>query len=220
MDEEAALLAAYGALRAGDAAGALAALDGVKPTTPANQARVAAWRAQALRTLGRVDDAERAVAEAVRLAKAAGDVDGVKQLRELQASILASLAATRTAESERAKDAALADTAMLALLSGAADGAERAARLVRKAGALLDGGRRDEARRVACIAVDEARAADAPRERVLALLALARIDPDHAAARILDAHAVADAANDENLVTAVAHAARAAGVRLPPPEFG
>ena len=36
----------------------------------------------------------------------------------------------------------------------------------------------------------------------------------------LDPHALADASDDMNLVTAVAQAARAAGVRLPGPSFG
>ena len=49
---------------------------------------------------------------------------------------------------------------------------------------------------------------------VLALLSIARTSPDEAARRIAEAHAVADASDDMNLVSAVARAARAAGVPI------
>jgi hypothetical protein len=39
-------------------------------------------------------------------------------------------------------------------------------------------------------------------------------------AEVLAAHAIAERADDPNLITAVAHAARALGVRIAPPAFG
>jgi hypothetical protein len=53
----------------------------------------------------------------------------------------------------------------------------------------------------------------------MALLALARA-PGEAEAAVREAADVADRSNDMNLVTAVARAARAAGVVLPPLIFG
>lgn len=57
-----------------------------------------------------------------------------------------------------------------------------------------------------------------PREEVMSLLALARA-PAHTEAALREAATVADHSGDFNLVTAVAHAARAAGVPLPPKVF-
>ena len=89
MTPDAAAVAAFEALRRKDWAAALALADSVHvPDRPALGARVAAFRAQALQALGRLDDAERAAAAAVQLAKRAGDVAGVAQLRALHASIL------------------------------------------------------------------------------------------------------------------------------------
>ncbi len=219
MNPDEAALLAFDALKRGDWAAALAAAERVTaPDRPALEARAAAYRAQALRELGRVEEAERAAAGAVQLAKRAGDTSGVSQLRALHASILQGLAATRAAEQERAHDARLADVPDDVLL-GELSGAERAAALVRKAGALADAGRADEAIATATNAREEARRAGAPREEVLALLCMARVAPDPAPP-IHAAHAVADAADDMNLVTAVARAARAAGVPLAAPRFG
>lgn len=213
MDIENAVRFAYQALQRGDAAAALAAL----PGPGGGGARAEAYRAQALRTLGRLDEADSAAAAAIALARQAGDVEGVAQLRELRASIVASLAAERVAAAERARDAGLATTPVATLLAGAADGPERARRLLRRAGALADAGNLAEATRTARIARDEAE--DDPRESVLALLSMARTDRAGAERWIRDAHAVADASDDMNLVTAVAHAARAAGVVLAPPDW-
>ncbi|MDP2316122.1 MAG: hypothetical protein Q8P41_24710 [Pseudomonadota bacterium] len=225
MTPDEAALAAFAALRRRDWPAAIAAAEALRaPDRPALEARGAAYRAQALRELGRIDEAERAAASAVQLAKKAGDVDGVAQLRALHASILAGLAATRAAAQERARDATLADMPDDALIEGV-EGAERAAALVRKAGALADAvvaghtTRRDECLAVTTRAIAEARVAGSAREEVLALLCAARVAPDPAVP-IHAAHAVADATSDQNLVTAVARAARAAGVALPLPGFG
>jgi tetratricopeptide (TPR) repeat protein len=219
MTPDEAALAAFAALRRRDWAGAIEAADALRaPDCPALEARAAAYRAQALRELGRLDEAERSAAAAVQLAKRAGDTDGVTQLRGLHASILAGLAATRAAAKERTGDAMLAELADDVLL-GDLLGGERAAVLVRKAGALADAGQVEACLAVTERAVTEARAAGAPREHVLALLCAARVSPEPAAS-IMAAHRVADATGDMNLVTAVARAARAAGVVLPAPGFG
>lgn len=211
-----ALSSAWAALQAGQWAQVLTHLEGVTYADPLLMARVFAWRAQSLDALGRRTEAEAAILAAIRSAKAGGDADGVRALREVQARILASLAAEQVAEAERAKDRALVDQPIAEVLSGATGG-ERAARLVRLANGLWEVGRHEEARQRAMEACTEARAAHDPREEVLARLSLARMDTP--APHILAAWAVADQANDPNLITAVAHAAKAAGVRLVAPGF-
>jgi len=56
------------------------------------------------------------------------------------------------------------------------------------------------------------------RDVVLVHLARAKLSRDPA--ELHAALAIAEAADDQNLLTAVAHAARALGVRFPPPSFG
>ena len=78
----------------------------------------------------------------------------------------------------------------------------------------MDEGRIEEGTQLAQQAQQLAAEAGDAREEVLAWLVLARI-PVHATRAITQAHAVADEANEPGLITAVAHAARAAGVDLP-----
>ncbi len=217
---EADLRAGYEALLHGDAAGALRILDGIDPTgRPGFDARLHGYRAQAFEALGRLEEAERAVAEAVRIARRAQDGDGLAAFRMLHQRVLGGLAAVRLAEQERARDAVLVDENEDEALGRLAGGA-RAAWLTRRAGALLDAGRPAEARAACQRAFGEAAAAGDPREQVFALLAELRIDPSNALVGLARAHAIADEADDMNLVTAVAKAARAVGVHLPAPEFG
>lgn len=214
-DADAVARATFEALRRKDWAGVLAAAGEAQvPDRPLLEARLHAWRAQAFRGLNRLDDADRAITLAIRLARRAGDAPGVAELRALQAGILASLAAARTAEAERARDAALVDLDEASVLEGVAP-EEVAAKLIRQGSALADKGRGEEAAKVAGRALA---LATTPRDRVLALLLAARVGPPEPAIRA--AHAIADAEGDHNLLTAVAHASRAAGVQLLPPEFG
>lgn len=198
-------------LRANDPLGALAALDalgeaGWVALSPAESARAHAYRAQALRGVGRAEDAAREVLHAIRFAKSEGDAESLAALRSLHTEISASVASLRLADAGRRADAALL-TVPEATLD--AEG------LLRQAGALADSGRPADAERVTRLAL--ARAAT-PRDLVLAHLALARLTRDEA--MVHAAHRVADAADDHNLLTAVAHAARALGVRFAPPSFG
>jgi hypothetical protein len=215
---------AFAALRAGEPTRVLELLSGLPAEIPpAQRGRVEAWRAQALRALGRVEEADRAVVEAIRAAKAAGDVEGVRQLRELQASVVASLAAKRHADSARAADLALLDRTDAELLAAAEGPEARADLLIRRASARMDAGRLEEAGVDIQRAGEEALAAGAPRPRVLALLAqarLARARAEDPAVAVREAHAIADASDDMNLITAVAHAARSVGVKLEAPRFG
>ncbi|HCH63348.1 MAG: hypothetical protein CL927_12870 [Deltaproteobacteria bacterium] len=84
--------------------------------------------------------------------------------------------------------------------------------------AALDDGDTASGEQLALEALEQAQDARNPRDQVLALLALARV-PGRAESSIHKAAAVADRSNDRNLVTAVAHAARAAGVLFAPKVF-
>lgn len=213
MNSDERLRGAYAALRDNRPEAALAALDALLAPAeqadalpPRDRARAHAWRAQAMRALGRAEEGAREVIAAIRLAKAEGDTDGVLALRALHAELSASVASLRTAEAGRAADRALL---------GADEAAMDAETLLRKSGACADAGEAAEAERTARLALSRAAT---PREQVLTRLALARLTRDPAL--VLASHTIADAADDQNLLTAVAHAARALAVQLPRPSFG
>ncbi len=200
------LFEAYERMRRGETEAALALLMSLTELTPAEAARAHAWRGQALRALGRPEEGARAVIEAIRAARAMGDTEGVSALRALHAELAASVAAGQAAEAGRRADAALVDTP---------DDSLDADTLLRKAGALHDAGRIAESAR--CLALAGERATS-PRDAVLVHLARARLSQDPA--EVHAAHRIAEASDDQNLLTAVAHAARALGIRFAPPSFG
>jgi hypothetical protein len=203
------LAAAYDALVRGDAAAALERLNELDaPASPGRAARHAAYTAQALQRLGHAREADHAYEDAIRLAREAGDLDGVKALRQLRHSLVPSLVALDTADN--AADAARA-------LLDQPDEALDADALVRKAAAAMAAGLRDVA--AASAAAARARATNA-RESVLAILAEAGAREELRDLLIHEAHAIADEDGDMNLVTAVAKAARAAKLTLKPPSFG
>ena len=200
------LHAAYARLRSGDHAAALELIEAMGDLSAEEAARVHAWRGQALRALGRPAEGARAVIDAIRAARAVGDAEAVETLRALHAELAASAAAAQAAESGRRADA---------WLVSAADDSFDADTLIRKAGALHDA--QQFAAAAACLDLAAERSTS-PREAVLVRLARARLTRDPA--EVYAAHALAEAADDQNLITAVAHAARALGVRFAPPSFG
>lgn len=212
---------AYSALVGGRPEEVIATLDEVPLTgVPGLDARRHSWRAQALDLLGRLPDAERAAAEAVRVARRARDADALEALLPLHQRLVASLAASRIADVARRTDAGMSDTPDDVLLVSAGLGNDAAAVLIRKANAQADQERGPEAVATARKAFGLAAAAGAPREQVLALLCEVRAAPERALLVLAQAHTIAERADDHNLITAVAHAARAVGVRLPAPDFG
>jgi hypothetical protein len=122
------------------------------------------------------------------------------------AALPAAAAAAQQAESDRA---------LLALSEeelSAKTAEERVDILTRQSSARAAMGELEAARSAAQRALAEAQS---PRSRVLAWLSLARVGAG--ADAIFSAWKVADDADDHNLITAVAHAAKAAGVVLRPP---
>ena len=154
------------------------------PDRPALSARVYAWLSQARLQAGDAPGAAGAAMAGQRAARAAKDADGLVALRGLQASAMAAQAAA--AEREKAPPADTpAGRAVLA----------------------IDEGRLGEGEALAEAALAES---SDDREQIIALLALARLP--HRRDEALDrAMLRADASGDMNLVTAVAHALRAAG---------
>ena len=171
---------------------ALAPLINDRPTL---LARHAAWTAQAHILRGEHKLARTALKQAIALAEACGDTDAIPGLRKVSAQIFQAMSAAAAAAS-----APLPDTIL-----GRAIGA-------------MDEGDHAKATELAISARQAAKAAGDFREEVFSLLALARV-PGRAAEAIKEAQTVADASSDMNLVTAVAAAARAAGIEIPKQVF-
>ena len=156
--------------------------------------RLHAWLAQAHDQAGDGRDARRHLRAALRIARTLEDPEELAALRPLQEHII-----SRVVSSNAPAPAPPA--------TGAA-----------RASAAFDIGELELGERLARTALEDARMRSDPRETVLSLLALAR-HPEHTEAAIREAAAFADSTNDRNLVTAVAHAARAAGVEFSPRVF-
>lgn len=160
-------------------------------TRPGLCSRHAAWTAQAHLMRAEFDMARREIKQGIALAIEAGDTDAVPALRDLQAQITNAKMASKAAAA-----APLPDT------------------LLGRAIAAINTGETDKGMTLAKQARAAAQLVCEPRDEVFALLAMARV-PGEAPVAIQAAHKVADMSQDKNLVTAVARAAKAAGVALP-----
>jgi tetratricopeptide (TPR) repeat protein len=160
---------------------------------PRLQARLYAWKGQALLGLKRHKDAQKAIVSGISLARKAGDTKGAEALRDLHRDIVARIVA----------------------LSPPVQSHESP---LTRALAAFDAGLVDEAIALVRVAIREAEESGEPRDRVLALLALARA-PGQEEVAILTAHGIAQESDDFNLVSAVARAAKAADIDLPPHVF-
>lgn len=191
-DADALAMQLYRAVAAGDGAAVAGLLPAARAAAEgrlALAARVEAWAAQDALARGDVREAARCVRAALARARAAGDEAGLAALGPLQQRIFAARAAAAGPPGGAAADTP-AGRAVEAFDRGA-----------------------PEARALALEAREAGRRAGDAKEEVVALLALARV-PGEAARWVREAAAVADASGDMNLVTAVAKAAKAAGVEL------
>lgn len=190
-------LTAYQRLSQGNNDGAIESIDDalarLGEERPGLRARLWGWRCQAHLNQRDAQQAITAVREGLRAARDAGDVNGLKALRDLQSQAMAMAAALKvTAPTD---DAPLSQ-------------AIRA----------LEAGKEQLGEILALGALAHARKEGTPRDVVFAYLTLARV-PRRTEAAILDAHRYADTTSDKNLVTAVARAASAAGVTIAPKVF-
>lgn len=163
---------------------------------PALRARVLAWLGQAEMFAGNYKAAGQAVRQAIALAQEIGDTQGVNQLKSLQAQV----AMRRQAALAAVPPAEILDTPLF------------------RADAAISRGDHAEGEALARQVITESQRAGNARDHVLGLLTLARV-PGQAAESIAEAARVADESGDMNLVTAVARAAKAAGVEIAPRVF-
>lgn len=191
-------LQGYQCLASGDHQAAIDAIDAalaqLAEERPGLQARLWGWRCQALLATRQPQQAIRSVRQGIRAARAAEDADGVQALRELQKQAMAQAAALKVPPPED-------DDSPLALAIRA-----------------LDDGKEQLGEILALGALAHARKHGEPRDVIFAYLALARV-PHRTEQAILSARQYADEVGDRNLVTAVAHASRAANVVIPPKVF-
>lgn len=207
MAEEKAAIAqvfqdALAALKRGDGAAVLAMAPELLRTAGDNQpikSRVLAWLGQAEMLEGNLSAASQAVRQAMAIAREIGDDKGQLALRGLQAQLMV--------KRQEARGGA-APTLPIDLPNTP----------VARANAMIQMGDLTQGEALARTARKLAHEAGDAREEVLALLSLARI-PTAVEEALSEAAAVADASGDMNLVTAVAHAAKAAGRPFPPKVF-
>lgn len=181
---------------------------------PPVRARVMGLRAQALLMLARPQEARDQVREALKLTRSLGDARGLEQLRGLNGQIYGALA--HEAEQSRLRNEERAEMALTdeELLAKAPDEAGRAMVFVRRASFLADEGADEESLAAAKEGLRRAQEHGGPREKVLALLAIARIERAQARSLLQRAHAVADEAEEAQLIAAIARAARSEGIEL------
>jgi len=195
-DELAVALVQALARQDGDEAMALSkSLEPLIGDRPSLRARHAAWTAQAHQIQGDLALASTAIRQALSLAQAAGETDAIPALKQLKAAIV-----TGKVAQQNAAEMPLPDT------------------LLGRAVSAINSGDTQEGARLARKARIEAQSMGNSRDEIFALLALARIKGQEDSA-IRAAHDIADASEDKNLVTAVARAAKAAGVPLPKKKF-
>ncbi len=220
-EEERRLVEAWEALRGGEEERCIQLGVGLdtpelRKARPGLVGRALAFAAQAALRRGEAGRAHGWLLDAIRLAKAAGEVEALPALRTLHGEASAQLAALQAAEEQRRQDQALMQVPLEEILAEPEPGA-RVDRLIRQAGALADAGRAAEAAARAEIAVGQA--ADL-RGRVIGLLLLARVSEGAAQeAHVLAAWRMADAEDDQNLIAFAARAAKMIGVEIPTPGF-
>jgi hypothetical protein len=179
------------------------------------RARVFSLLAQALLGAGRAGDADQWAGAALELAIRLDDRRGEAEIRSLQREIRSASAEELRRLAAAKESRRIAQTPEDILLSGVRDPAERAALLTMKANAEADAGRADAGASIARRALEQALAAGALREEVLARLSIARCDPAAAVLELTAAWRRAEAADAFTLVGAVARAAEFVGVTLP-----
>lgn len=214
------LLTAIGELRVNPAAATLKLVEVRDAVAPHEEfadvlGRTHSLLAQAHLATGDVQAAEQAAMAAMRVARALGDDAGLAEVRALHESIAAEKERTRRQQHARRSAQTLADTPLADLQAKATSDLALADILIKHVGALRLHGRHAEACESAHQAVSAADRAGGVRERVLARLAVAELQPNDAEAVLTRALEVADEASETTLIGLVAKAATLAQVKLP-----
>lgn len=179
------------------------------------RARVCSMLAQAYLGKDQTEPALRWCRNALRLTRSLGDEAGRKDVLQLQRRILERQLEERQAQATREETDRLARTSLEALLADMPDPVERRRLTLAKANAEIDVGRPESGVPLAAAIRDEADAIGEVRSQVVARLALCRaLDAPQAGPLLLEAWGIAAAADEFNLVGAVARAAVATGITL------
>lgn len=179
------------------------------------RARACSLHADALLSLGRVDEADRWCRESIRILRRLRDEAGLREVRAVQDRIVKAMVEAREQARRDSERARIAATSIEDLLDGVSDPAERSDIFAKKSGALIDEGRLDEAVPYAEEAVRLSLGVDAATTEVMARITLARARRDDARAELVRAWERAEAADEFNLVSLVARAAEVIEVELP-----
>jgi len=183
------------------------------------RARACSLYAQALLGVDEIEEAEVWIREALRITRQEGDMDGLRVLRTLHADILKRKQDRQTQEDERARSVALAEVSVQEIVADARSPHELAQRLVERAAAAVEVQRFEEGHTIALQALDIATEHQMTRERVLAHLILARVEPDNAQDILVTALEVARQAHEVQLITLIAKSAQLFDVQLEPHEL-
>lgn len=180
------------------------------------RARVCSLAAQALLESGSPTEADRWCREALRALRRSPEPDpvGLREVRELSDTIIKAMVADADRVRNRAEATALAGQPVGRLVRGLVD-REKADTLARKAAAELEFGRHGHAAELAHLARTEAMEAEAVDVFVMASITAARAAPADGRRLLAEAWHQAAAANEFNLISTLAAAARALNIELP-----
>ncbi len=180
-------------------------------------ARACSMRAQALLLAGRPAEARRPLRDALDVLATLGDDAALAEVTALQAQIGEAMSQDFQAMARRREQRAAAARPLAEALAAASGPAAQADAAIKWSGGALADGRPAEAADAARVAAEIAAAAGDVRHEVLARIAWSHADPSAAVAQLELARARADAADEFNLVGAVARAAEQLDVTLAPP---
>lgn len=215
----------FAALRAGEPAKAAELLEAVcaDPTFAAQSdlrdlfARASSLHAQALLQAGEPAKAARPLRAAIDTLKTLDDQDGLAQVQQLEQQIGQAIAEDFSAMARRRQHRDLAQASLQAVVATAKDGSARAEIAIKWSDGALTDGRPADAAIAAAYAAEQAEQAGDIRNLVFACIAWARADSQAAARQLEFARDAADAADETNLVAAVAKSAESLGIVLHPP---
>jgi tetratricopeptide (TPR) repeat protein len=183
------------------------------------RARACSLYAQALLGMDDVEEAEAWIQEALRITRPLGDMDGLRVLRGLHSEIMQRKKERQTQADEHVRSIALAEMPVHEIVANARSPYELAQRLVERAQAAVEVGRLEEALSIAQQAQSVAVEHQMTRERVLAHIILARVEP-HKAQEILEAAlAVARQDHEVQLIALIAKTAKLFDLQLEPHEL-
>jgi len=175
----------------------------------ATEGRAYSMLAQSQLALEKYDDAKGSLRKSIRRAHDVGDKEALPALHQMMAEISGGQAKENILTSRRERQNEVAETSLDSLLEETSDPNERLDVTLEKADSLTIGGEFEQAIELAKSVLEDAQSDDiqSTRHQVLALIAIANATPENPGPTLERARAIADSANEFNLVTAVVKAA-------------